>query len=562
MLNKLKISNIALIDEIEVSFLSGMNVLSGETGAGKSIIVDSVNLVLGERADRELIRTGEPDASVEAWFSDIPQSVNSILAEQQIEQDNDLVISRELSASGKNVCRINGVLVNLALLKTISDALVDIHGQHEHQSLFNEKNHIMMLDSFDAEIPKASAEVRSAFEEYSGAVRRLKSLFGDVGDRERKIDVLKFQIDEIQHAKIYNGEEDELILQKKRLNSAEEIMDVLSASYEALYDAEPLNVLSALKDISGRLSGLARVDKKYEDMASKINEAYYALEDVTSNIREDIDTCNFDPNTLEEIEERLLLISSLKRKYQDPCIDGEYITKAAQQLQDLIDSERLSVELTAKTEELKEKLYENSVKLSNLRREAGTVFEQKIMQQLSDLGMASAVFSVNFAEIPGIDDCAFTDNGIDTVEFYISTNKGEPQKPLKKIASGGEVSRIMLALKNIAADKGDIPTMIFDEIDTGISGRMAQVVAEKLQAISRNRQVVCVTHLPQIACMADKHFIVTKESDDKKTNTYILELNGEQRINEIARLTGGESDAAKQHAREMIDNAKKYKTEF
>jgi DNA repair protein RecN (Recombination protein N) len=562
MLNKLKIDNIALIDKIEVFFSEGMNVLSGETGAGKSIIVDSVNLVLGERADRELVRTGESSASVEAWFTDIPEDVGRILAEQQIEPGDDLVISRELSLSGKNVCRINGVLVTLTLLKSISDLLVDIHGQHEHQSLFNEKNHLIMLDSFDERTAGLKAEVSRAYRKYTDAVKSLRSLFGDVGDRERKIDVLKFQIDEIRQAKISQGEEEDLILQKKRLNSAEEIMDVLSAAYGSLYEAEPINVLSAIKDISGRLKSLCHVDRKYEKLASETDEAYYALDDIASNIRDDMDSCNFDPNALEEIEERLLLIGSLKRKYQDPCIDGEYIKKATQQLQDLIDSERLVSELTAKSEELESKLYQKSVELSELRREAAEAFQNKMMQQLSDLGMTSADFSVNFEDISDINDCSFTGNGIDTVEFFISTNKGEPPKPLRKVASGGEVSRIMLALKNIAADKGNIPTMIFDEIDTGISGRMAHVVAEKLHAISRNRQVVCVTHLPQIASMADRHFLVTKESGEKKTNTYILELDGEQRVDEIARLTGGESDVAKEHAREMIGRAIDYKTEF
>lgn len=562
MLTRLKIRNIALIDEIEVCLSDGMNVLSGETGAGKSIIVDSVNLVLGERADRELIRTGESSASVEAWFSNIPDSVREVLSEQQIEQDQDLVISRELSASGKNICRINGVLVTLALLKEISDLLVDIHGQHEHQSLFDEKNHIMMLDSFESNIAERRTQVESAYKEYVEVSARLKSLFGDVGDRERKIDVLKFQIEEIQHAKINKGEEEELLLLKKRLNSSEEIMGVLNTAHNSLYDAEPLNVLSALKDISARLRGIGRVDEKYDKIAGAIDEAYYSLEDIASNIREDMESYSFDPNALEETEERLLLISNLKRKYLDACIDGEFVTKAMQQLQDLIDGERLVNEFTAKKEELKNVLYTKSVSLSELRKKAAAVFEQKITQQLSDLGMASAVFTVKFADISGMDDCIFTENGIDTVEFYISTNKGEPQKPLRKIASGGEVSRIMLALKNIAADKGDIPTMIFDEIDTGISGKMAQVVAEKLQTISRNRQVVCVTHLPQIASMADRHFMVTKESDENKTNTYIIELSGDQRVSEIARLTGGDSDAAKEHAREMIERAKNYKTEF
>ncbi len=560
MLSRLIIRNIALITEIEISLLGSMNVLSGETGAGKSIIVDSVNLVLGERADRELIRTGAGNASVEAWFTDVPKTVENILAEQQIEAGGELVLSRELSVSGKNVCRINGVLVTLALLKTVSDLLVDIHGQHEHQSLFDEKNHIIMLDSMDKGISSAKAEVEAAYREYTEASRRLRSLFGADGDRERKIDILQFQINEILSAKIAGGEEDELLAQKKRMNASEEIMEALSAAYEALYDSEHQSVLSALRDISVRLRSLGRIDSKYENMAAGIDEAYYTLEEAVTGIREDMESLSFNPRELEEIEERLLLISNLKRKYQDPCVGGEYIKKAQKELEDLLGSERLLAELTEKTKALREALYEKSLTLSRLRREAAGVFEQKMKEQLSDLGMISASFSVNFTETPGIDECVFSDNGIDTAEFYISTNRGEPDKPLRKVASGGEVSRIMLALKNIAADKGGIPTMIFDEIDTGISGHMAGVVAEKLQTISRRRQVVCVTHLPQIASMADRHLLVTKKSDELATNTYLAALEGEDRVSEIARLSGGDSDIAKQHAREMLTRAKNFKT--
>ncbi len=560
MLSRLIIKNIALINEIEITFSGDMNVLSGETGAGKSIIVDSVNLVLGERADRELIRTGKENASVEAWFTGAPQAVHEILREQQIEAGEELVLSRELSVSGKNVCRINGVLVTLALLKRVSDLLVDIHGQHEHQSLFDEKNHIVMLDSFDDSIGTAKEQVEAAYREYNDAARRLKSLFGAEGDRERRIDVLKFQIDEILKAGIVRGEEEELQQKKKRMNACEEIMEALGAAYEHLYNSEPINVLSALRDISVRLNGLGRVDKKYEQMAANIDESYYSLEETASGIRSDMESLSFDAGELEAAEERLLLISSLKRKYQDPCADGEYIKKAEQELSDLIDSEKLAAQLTEKTAALKTALYEKSVKLSLQRRQAAKAFETRMKQQLSDLGMASASFSVNFEDTAGIDECVFTAGGIDTAEFYISTNRGEPEKPLKKVASGGEVSRIMLALKNIAADKGGIPTMIFDEIDTGISGHMAQVVAEKLKAISGLRQVVCVTHLPQIASMADRHFLVSKQSDETQTRTSLYVLEGEERVKEIARLSGGDSDTAKQHARELISRAKIFKT--
>ncbi|MDD5016474.1 MAG: DNA repair protein RecN [Eubacteriales bacterium] len=560
MLNKLIIKNIALIKELEVDFSGGMNVLSGETGAGKSIIVDSVNLVLGERADRELIRTGAEKAVVEAWFCDVKQSVNDILAEQQIEMENDLVLSRELSVTGKNVCRVNGALVTLGVLKSISDALVDIHGQHEHQSLLNEKNHIGMLDGFDSRIGAAKADVEAAYGGYTAINKRLRSLFGGDGDRERKIDVLKFQIDEIRQANIGDGEEQALLAQKKRLNAAEQIMDVTSAAYALLYEAEPSNVLASLKEISRRFISIAHVDKRYEDIASRVDEAYYAIEEIAESIRNEMDTCSFDAGTLEEIEDRLALIHSLQRKYQDARATGDFIKSAEQALADLIDSERLLYELNEKAGTAKAALYEKSVGLSNLRREAAMLFEQKVMAQLDALGMSTASFSVYFDDIPGIDTCAFSKNGIDTVEFYISTNRGEPQKPLKKIVSGGEVSRIMLALKNIAADKGGIPTMIFDEIDTGISGRMAGVVAQKLQSISRGRQVVCVTHLPQIASMADKHFLVLKESDETTTQTYLSPLGEQDRISEIARLSGGDSSVTHQHAKEMLDAAIKFKT--
>lgn len=558
MLSRLVIKNIALIDEIEITLSEDLNVLSGETGAGKSIIVDSVNLALGERADRDFIRTGSGSASVEAWFTDIPEAVKSLLDEQQIETDGELVLSRELSAAGKNVCRINGVLITLSLLKTVSDLLVDIHGQHEHQSLFDEKNHIAILDGFDSRLDRAKAEVEAAYNEYTQALSKLKSLFGSEGDRERRIDILRFQIGEIKQANISQGEEDELLLKKKRMNASEQIIGALGAAYEALYSSEPLSVLSALRDISGRLRGLGSVDKKYEDMAASVDEAYYSLAETASDIRQDVDSCSFDANELEETEERLLLISNLKRKYQDPCAGGEYIKKAEIELAELTDSKALAAQLSEKTEKLKAALYEKSLKLSDMRKQAASVFEQKMTEQLSDLGMNSASFSVNFMT-GAADDCVFTRSGIDTVEFYISTNRGEPEKPLKKVASGGEVSRIMLALKNIAADKGGIPTMIFDEIDTGISGRMARVVAEKLQSISKSRQVVCVTHLPQIASMADRHFIVSKESDSTSTRTFLFELSGEDRVSEIARLSGGDSDVAKDHAREMLIKAKNYK---
>jgi len=559
MLNRLIIRNIALIDFLEVDFADGLNVLSGETGAGKSIIIDSVNLVLGERADRDMIRTGAASAAVEAWFSDA-RGVEDILEEQQIEYNGELVLSRELSASGRNVCRVNGTLVTLGVLKAISDRLVDVHGQHEHQSLLDEKNHIAVLDSFDDAIGQTAAEVRQAYTDYHEALRRLKSLFGSEGERERRIDILKFQINELKQANITEGEEEELQVQRARLHNAERIMEALSAAYAALYDAEPMNVLSALRDVSRRLSGLSDVDERYGQLAASVDEAYYALEEVADSVRDDMDSALFDPDALERIEDRLALIASLRRKYGDPLVTGEFLRGLERELEELVNSEELQNELNEKAQALRETLYERCVRLSELRRAAAKRFETLVLQQLHDLGMQSAQFEVRFSDIPGIENAAFTANGFDTVEFYISTNRGEPVKPLRKVASGGEVSRIMLALKTVAADRGGIPTMIFDEIDTGISGRIAQVVAEKLAVISRGRQVVCVTHLPQIASMADRHFLIEKSSDENATHTRLSVLAGEDRTQEIARLAGGGSGASLAHAAEMLMRASEFKS--
>jgi|AGTN01.2.fsa_nt_gi DNA repair protein RecN len=558
MLSRLVIKNIALITELEVNLSGGMNVLSGETGAGKSIIVDSVNLVLGERADREMIRTGEEKAVVEAWFTGA-RCVDDLLEEQQIEPAEDLVLSRELSVSGKNVCRINGALVTLAALKAVSDRLVDVHGQHEHQALLSEKNHMAMLDGFDPRIAGEAQQVAQGYGAYTAVQARLKTLLAGA-DRERRIDILKYQIAELQQAGITEGEEEELQQKKKRMNATERVAEALGAAYEQLYESETHSVLATLKDISGRLQSISDVDEKFEAFISRADEAYYALDELSSDIRREMDSCSFDAEELERIEERLALIHTLSRKYGDPLATGAFLKKAEQELADLSDSEALAQQLTEKARQLRAGLYAESVRLSNLRREAARLFEQRVAEQLADLGMVSASFAVQFEALKSEEDCAFTRNGIDTVEFFISANRGEPRKALRKVASGGEVSRIMLALKNIAADRGGIPTMIFDEIDTGISGRMAQVVAEKLFSISKGRQVICVTHLPQIASMADAHFLVTKESDATSTHTFLTPLGETQRIEEVARLAGGESAVTQAHAQEMIARADAFKS--
>ena len=346
MLSRLVIKNIALITELELSLSGGMNVLSGETGAGKSIIVDAVNLVLGERADRELIRTGAEKAVVEAWFSGA-HSVDDLLEEQQIEPEDELVISREISVSGKNVCRINGTLVTLSSLKTVSDRLVDIHGQHEHQSLLSEKNHMAMLDGFDGRIAEAAEKVAAAYSEYTTIQTRLKKLLAGE-DRERRIDILNYQISEIRQANVTEGEEEDLQQQKRRMNATERLAEALGAAYERLYESEAYSALATLKDVSSRLSGIGDVDEKFETFAARADEAYYALEELSSDIRHELDSCTFDADELEQIEERLALIHSLTRKYGDSLVTGAFIRKAEQELADLMNSEALAQQLTEK----------------------------------------------------------------------------------------------------------------------------------------------------------------------------------------------------------------------
>ena len=557
MLSRLVIKNIALIPAMEVHLSAGMNVLSGETGAGKSIIVDSVNLVLGERADREMIRTGADKAVVEAWFIGA-ECVDDLLGEQQIEPGDELVLSREVSASGRNVCRVNGALVTLAFLKSVSDRLVDVHGQHEHQSLLSEKNHMALLDGFDPRIGEAVQQVEAAYGQYAAVQARLKSLLAG-GDRERRIDILQYQIAELRQANVTEGEEDELLQRKKLMNASERIAEALERAHKLLYEAEQHSVLSSLREVSSRLNGIGDVDEKFEAFAARADEAYYALEALSDDVRREAHESSFDANELDEIEERLALIHTLSRKYGDPLVTGAFLRKAEQELADLADSEALAHELTEKSVRLRADLYEKSVRLSNLRRDAAQAFACRVKEQLFDLGMTAAEFVVQFAPLEDEENCAFSKKGIDTVEFYISANRGEPVKPLRKVASGGEVSRIMLALKNIAADRGGIPTMIFDEIDTGISGRMAQVVAEKLYRIAMGRQVICVTHLPQIAGMADKHFLVTKESDETSTHTDLIPLDADARVQEIARLSGGDTAVTRAHAQEMLDRASTFK---
>lgn len=561
MLLTLNIKDIALIDELTIDFSPGMNVLTGETGAGKSIIVDSLNLALGERADKDLISAGSETAYVDAVF-EISEKIKEELINYGIPSDEDMLIfSREISKSGKNICRINGRLVTLSMLKDISDKLVDIHGQHEHQSLLNEKNHLGFLDNYgEKEIFNEKASVKDAYTAYSKTLSSLNKLKLD-GDRERKLDILKYQIDEIGNAKLKVEEEAALLEERMLQRNSESISSALEKSYECLYGDINGAALTNLKETVSAMKSIAAFSADYERLMQRLSDSYYSLEECMYDIRDLKNKISFDESAQENIENRLAQINTLKRKYGGSIEEVlKFGEKAQEEYDTLLNSEQIIKTLTEELSIQKEKLISLQNELSQKRKKVACDFERDIIDQLSDLGFNSCEFSVSFLNE---DKVKLAENGQDEVEFYISLNKGQPLRALKKIASGGEVSRIMLALKNIQAGADQIDSCVFDEIDTGISGKTANTVAKKMAKISIGRQVICVTHLPQIAVMADKHFIITKENAGHTVRTNVVELDRKNRIDEIARLSGGEvSKVSALHADEMLNNADEIKKQL
>lgn len=570
MILRLDIHNIALIDEVSIELESGLNLLTGETGAGKSIIIDSINAVLGDRVSRDIIRTGSEKALVEAVFQADADRIRDVMNEMGMEPEEDgtLILSREITQSGRNTCRINGKMVAASYLKTIGERLIDLHGQHDNQSLLKTEYHIDLLDSFGGEaIQEIKREYMALLEQYKNARAELRLLSGDPGERERKMDLLRFQIDEIKKAKLKADEDEELNKQKILLNNAEKISKSLSAAYSLLYSGQSEG--SAASDIMNeamsQLNTVSRLDESYDEKQKRLQDLIYQLEDIAEDLRKDLENIEFNPALLEEIEERLDLIYKLKRKYgRDIGEILEYCGRAEKQLAEIEKSEESSEFLRNRLIELEKQLYDASSRLNVKRIKAASILENRIGQELDDLEMKKARFHADIQFDAALDTSGvrkYTVNGLDRVEFLISANAGEPLKPLARIASGGEMSRIMLAIKTILAEVDSIPTMIFDEIDIGISGKAAQKVGEKLSYISRGHQVICVTHLAQIACMADHHYLIEKQTEENSTKTTVIKLKGTQNIKEISRLLGGDeaSETSIKYAEEMINNAKKIK---
>jgi len=555
MLQQLLIKNIALIEDITIDFNNGFNVLTGETGAGKSIIIDALNLVLGERADKELVRNGTYKARVEGVFSiENNKLISNLLDENDIDNEEDMLfIVREISSEGKSVSRINGSLVTLATLKKIADKLADIHGQHEHQLLLNPENHLDFLDGFGGrEILQQKDNVRIAYTYYKSCLDKLNGDWGTPEERSDKIEMLEFQINEIEKAEIVIGQEEELLKKAELLKNFDKIKDTLIET-SALIGG---NALDEIRSGCATFSKISSINDEYSLLHQRLESAFYEIDDISSEIKSIASGVEADPFELEKIEDRLALIKKMYRKYGNSEEEVlKFYDDACEKLDNLINAEQIIEELEKQTEQFRVEYFKQADKLSEIRHDVAINFEDRIKNELSELGMKNACFEVDFTDTKNI-----SPSGYDDVEFLFSANVGEPVRPLSKIISGGELSRFMLALKSIASSDQMLQTMVFDEIDTGISGNAAQVVAQKIAKISKNNQVIAITHLPQIASMADTHFLIKKVSSGDRTKTEISIIDSNDRKREIARLAGGnETILALDRANEIIKSANDFK---
>ncbi|NLD48840.1 MAG: DNA repair protein RecN [Clostridiaceae bacterium] len=570
MLQRLEIQNVAIIDRVGIEFGAGLNVLTGETGAGKSIIIDSINAILGERLSKDLIRTGKEKAVVEAVFEVDNERFADLFEMLGIEPEEDgtLIISREFTTAGKNTCRVNGKMATVSTLKQFGERLIDIHGQHDNQSLLRTESHIDLLDLFvHDQIQALLEEYTSHLLKYKELKTRLKMLSGDKNERARKIDLLNYQIDEIKKAKLKEKEEIALEKQRDILINSEKIMAALSKAYELLGQSSKVerSASDSINEVLSELNGISDLDENYNTLTKRLEALSYELDDIVTETRRLRDEVEYNPDLLEQIEERLDLIYRLKKKYGDSVKDIlEYMKKASEELNEIVNNEEIVNGLLSQIEKENDLLCKAAAGLSEQRARAAKILEDKIGEELNDLEMKNARFKVNIdfdASYNNNNEIRYNHNGLDKVEFLISSNPGEPLKPLSKIASGGEMSRIMLAIKTILANVDKMPTLIFDEIDIGISGKASQKVGEKLSFISKNHQVISVTHLAQIACMGDSNYYIEKISKDNNTNAVVSKLDKNELKNEIARIIGGAniSEITLKHAEEMLLNAVRFK---
>ena len=532
MLSLLHIENIAVIECADISFDKGFNILTGETGAGKSIVIDAISAILGERAYRDMIRTGADKASVRAVFTDVPQL--SWFEENGVEYDPETIIQREIYLDGKNICRVNGTLVTVTILRKLGLQLINIHGQHDSAALFDEGTHLMFLDDF--------AENTSLREEYAqkySAVVRLRDeiqrLTMDEGEKLRKMETLQFQIEEISKADLRAGEDEELEQRRKLLQNAEKLSDGLYAATEFLYGGDDSDgAASMLASAERELARLSRFTETFGDLHERVADLMYQVQDAAEEVRQARDDLSFSADELERIEARLDVIHRLRRKYGATCEDIlEYLDKAKAELDEIEFADDRAARLKLDLEKAEKIALDCAMALRWNREQAAEQLSERILSELAQLDMPRVQFSCVFTDI------GLMPSGADAVAFYMSANIGEALRPLNKVASGGELARIMLAMKNVLAEQDSVSVLIFDEVDTGVSGRAAQKVAEKLRSVAKHKQVLCVTHLPQLAALADTHLLIAKQERAGRTYTTVTPLDFEGRKYELARIIGG-----------------------
>ncbi|WP_416197924.1 MAG: DNA repair protein RecN [Sporanaerobacter sp.] len=563
MLVELNIENFAVAEKLHINFSKGFNVLTGETGAGKSVIVDAIGMILGGRANKDLIRTGCDKAILEGLFYlEKPIEINKILDEYGIENEkNDyLLITREVYSTGRSISRINGRTVTLGMLNNVTKYLIDIHGQHEHQSLLNSENHIHIIDSFgDSNFRSLKEDIYIYYNELVFQRKKLKDLSMDEIEKDREIDLLKYQIEEIDSAKLSKEEEEEIAREYNKLSNIKEIESNISEALNILQskEYEGFSIIDAINRVISLIGGIKNLDieiKKYYESFTSIG---FELQDLSGDLRYYLDNITVDEERLAFLEERLDTINKLKKKYGNNIDEIiTYRNEIYERFQILLNNEKEISHIRNEIEKIEKLLEAKCEELSNKRKEIASILEESLSEELKELNMSNVLFKVSFKKYSH-----FTPEGFDNLEFLISTNPGEDLKPLSKIVSGGEMSRIMLAFKSILAEYDKIPCLIFDEIDTGISGRTAQVVGEKIANISKKHQIICVSHLPQIAALADTHFSIYKNICGSRTVTQIKKLSFEERIEELSRLLGGVdlTDTTKMHAKEMLNLAVKIK---
>ncbi len=532
MLSLLHIENIAVIESADISFDRGFNVLTGETGAGKSIVIDAISAILGERAYRDMIRTGAAKASVRAVFTDVPQY--PWFAENGVEYDPETVVQREIFLDGKNVCRVNGSLVSVSILRKLGIQLINIHGQHDSASLFDEDNHLAFLDAF-----ADNQALREGYAQAYGAVaalrREIDSLTMDESEKLRRMETLKYQIAEIEKADLESGEDEALEERRKILRNAEKLSSGLEEAAQCLYGGEDSDgAAGLLAQAEHALSRLGRFSDSFQTIHDRVADLMYQVQDAAEEVRDARDDLSYSADELEQIESRLDVIHKLRRKYGVTCADIlAYLEKAKQELDEIEFADDHLERLKGKLAKAEKAAWDCALALRKNRQEKAEQLSQRILTELTQLDMPRVQFSCQFEELD------LTPSGADAVAFYMSANAGEALKPMSKVASGGELARIMLAMKNVLAEKDQVSTLIFDEVDTGVSGRAAQKVAEKLRSVASHKQVLCVTHLPQLAALADTHLLIAKSEREGRTYTSVTPLDLEGRKRELARIIGG-----------------------